>query len=391
MKKAYLFFLIAAFSVFALTGCKKEEAKVEEAPAISEEELKMAEVKLPEPVEANDKFVLNLEDFKATNSAVKAEAHKKYLNDAMTFLPVPKPAQQGSQTAVVVSNLCKLYPVDSVSTDEEAEKLKDGVPIPIGTVLNISGDTIKATDKEEYYQGLFNFEENYNWFYKTEYEGQKGIVFGADLFFRETETNNIIGLLYKSNGHFDKFYPICGYTPISPEIQTALHTNRIALQEVSRYEYGLGSDRPDDMLSLYMEHATKNPFGWKYSSMGSNLTPLFITTDLFAHSQHLIFDAMLQHVEETFFIDKLISVCDSYIAKLNELHASAVDTAENIGAKSTDSVTLNSIVISSSETIEKAILYFQTARALLELAPPIKEKTNSYRDDEEEEPKVDAA
>ena len=391
MKKAYSLFLIAAFSVLALTGCKKEEAKVEEPPAIAEEELTLAEVKLPEPVETNEIPALNLEDFKAANSAVKAEAHKKYLNDAMTFLPVPKPVQQGSTTATVVSSKCKLYPVDSVSTDEEAKNLKDGVPIPIGTVLNISDDKIKATGKEEYYDGLFYFENNHNWFYKTEYEGQKGIVFGADLFFRDTDTNNIIGLLYKSQGHFDKFYPICGYTPISPELQAALHSSRIALQEVSKDEYWLSTDKPDDMLSLYMNHTKSNPFGWNYSSMGSSLTPLFITTDLFAHSQHLIFDAMLQHVEETFFIDKLISVCDSYLAKLNELHSSAVDTAENIGAKSTDGVTLNSIVISSSETIEKAILYFQTARALLELAPPIKEKTNSYRDDEEEEPKVDAA
>ncbi|MBO6101356.1 MAG: hypothetical protein J6P07_08530, partial [Spirochaetaceae bacterium] len=71
------------------------------------------------------------------------------------------------------------------------------MPIPIGTVLNISGEKICATGKEEHYNGLFYFEDNYNWFYKTEYEGQKGIVFGADLLFKDTDQNNIIGLLYK--------------------------------------------------------------------------------------------------------------------------------------------------------------------------------------------------
>ena len=385
MKKVYLLFLVSAFSVLALTSCKKSEATVEETPAISAEELSIADEKLPEPIAANEisalnrgEFELNLEDFKASNSAVKAEAHKKYLNDEMTFLPVPKPAQQSTKTAVVVSSLCKLYPVDSVSTDAEAEKLKDGVPIPIGTVLNISGEKICATGKEDYYNGLFSFEHNYNWFYKTEYEGQKGIVFGADLLFKDTDQNNIIGLLYKSKGHFDKFYPICGYTPVAQKIQTELHASRIALQEVSKDEYWLLAEKPDDMLSLYMNHLNDTPFGWDYSSMGSNLTPVFITTDLFAHSQHLIFDAMLQHVEETFFIDKLISICDTYLAKLNEMRASVAGTAESSAA------------ISPSETIEKAVLYFQTARALLELAPPETSNANTWRDDYEE-PKIDEA
>ncbi len=386
MKKVYLLFLVSAFSVLALTGCKKSEAKTEETPAISEEELSIADAKLPEPVAADDisapnreEFQLNLKDFKAANSAVKAEAHKKYLNDEMTFLPVPKPAQQSTKTAVVVSSKCKLYPIDSVSTDEEAEKLKDGVPISIGTVLNISGEKICATSKEEHYNGLFYFEDNYNWFYKTEYEGQKGIVFGADLLFKDTDQNNIIGLLYKSKGHFDKFYPICGYSPVAQKIQVELHASRIALQEVSKDEYWLNTERPDDMLSLYMNHLNDTPFGWDYSSMGSNLTPIFITTDLFAHSQHLIFDAMLQHVEETFFIGKLISICDTYLAKLNEMRASVADTAEN------------SADISPSETIEKAVLYFQTARALLELAPPETSNANTWRDDEAEKPKIDEA
>ena len=393
MKKTYLFLLIAALAMTVFTGCKKENAKTEEAPSISSEELSMAEVKLPEPVAELETSGFTLDDFKANKDGVKAEAHKKYLTDTLSFLPVPKPVQQSSSTAVVVSNKCKLYPVQNISTDKEAENLKDGIEIPIGTVLNISSaenDIIRATDKENWYNGLFKFENNWNWFYKTEYEGQKGMVFGADLFFGNTDRNNILSLLYKSNGRFDNFYPICGYDTLSPELQTSLHSNRIALQEVAKDEYGLSADKPDDMLSLYMNHTKNNPFGWAYSSMGSGLTPLFITTDLFAHSQHRIFDAMLQHVEETVFIDKLISVCDSYIAKLNEMRDSTIDSAENISKKSTDKVTINDIVISSGETVEKAILYFQTARALLELAPPIVEKKNYYGEGENE-PEVNQA
>ena len=44
MKKTCLFLLIAAAAMTAFTGCKKENAKTEEAPSISTEELEMAEV-----------------------------------------------------------------------------------------------------------------------------------------------------------------------------------------------------------------------------------------------------------------------------------------------------------------------------------------------------------
>lgn len=389
MKHLCLLIILVICAGFMLTGCNKKTEQPEPTVQISEEELKMVEIKLPEAVETTGSNDLNLEDFKANKDGIKAQAHTKYLNDSLTFLPVPSPMNQGKQTALVASNSCMLYPVQELKSNKDAENLKDGTPIPIGTVLNISGERINSTENPEWYNGLFEYDGNYNWFYKTEYEGQKGIVYGADLFLGDTDRNNILSLLYKSKGRFDKFYPICGYTQIAPEIQTTLHTNRIALQEVAKDEYSLYLDRPDDMISLYLNHENRTPFGWKYSSMGSNLTPMFITTDLFAHSQHLIFDQMLQHVEETVFIDKLEKVCDSYIEKLSEMHTQTADTAENIGQKNTDDITINSIVISNSETIEKALLYFQVARALLDLAPPVAEENSSYRDEENTEPAVD--
>lgn len=390
MKHLCFSIILVICTVFLLTGCNKKTEKTETAVQISEEELKMVEVKLPEAVETANSSDLNLEDFKANKDGVKAQAHTKYLNDSLTFLPVPAPMNQANKTALVTSNKCMLFPVQAISTDEETVHLKDGTPIPIGTVLPIFSEPIRETTKESYYNGLFEYDDCYNWFYKTEYEGQKGIVYGADLFLGDTDLNNILSLLYKSKGRFDKFYPICGYTQLAPEVQTTLHTNRIALQEVAKDEYYLYLDKPDDMISLYLNHENRTPFGWQYSSMGSNLTPMFITTDLFAHSQHLIFDQMLQHVEETVFIGKLEKVCDSYIEKLSELHAQTADTAENIGQKNTDDITINSIVISNGETIEKALLYFQVARALLDLAPPIVEEKNSYRE-EETEPTVNKA
>lgn len=88
MKKTYLFLLVAAAAITVLTGCKKENAKTEEAPSISSEELSMAEVKLPEPVAEVETSGFTLEDFKANKDGVKAEAHKKYLTDTLSFLPV---------------------------------------------------------------------------------------------------------------------------------------------------------------------------------------------------------------------------------------------------------------------------------------------------------------
>ena len=64
MKKTYLFLLIAALAMTVFTGCKKENAKTEEAPSISSEELSMAEVKLPEPVAELETSGFTLDDFK---------------------------------------------------------------------------------------------------------------------------------------------------------------------------------------------------------------------------------------------------------------------------------------------------------------------------------------
>ena len=85
MRKTYLLLLAAVAAITVFTGCKKENAKTEEPPSISNEELAMAEVKLPEPVAEVETSGFTLDDFKANKDGVKAEAHKKYLTDALSL------------------------------------------------------------------------------------------------------------------------------------------------------------------------------------------------------------------------------------------------------------------------------------------------------------------
>ncbi|MDE5776795.1 MAG: DUF3160 domain-containing protein, partial [Treponemataceae bacterium] len=147
----------------------------------------------------------------------------------------------------------------------------------------------------------------------------------------------------EDTAYFEKFYPFCGYEYFTVKIANSLKENRIALQNVSKYEYWLELDNPDDMIALYKNHR-KRPFGYR---MGGNLVPLFITTDLFAHSQHLLFDRLLQHVEQEVFSPRLALLVEKFREKISN------DLQE----------------YPSNETANIAEKYFSVASAILKLTP----------------------
>jgi len=73
--------------------------------------------------------------------------------------------------------------------------------------------------------------------------------------------------------------------------QTArLAAEYLFLEKVGMKEYQLNIEKPDDLISLYIDAAD------------SNLNPILITTDLVAHIWHLLFDRALQNIEETYFL-----------------------------------------------------------------------------------------
>ncbi len=276
------------------------------------------------------------------------EAHRKYLAQPLEFAPLPDQDIPTGSTAVVGSRVCALYPDATIESASDLATLPAGTPIPFGTIIPISGGRIADPDDTEH-SGTFQFQNNWNWFYRTTYKGQEGLVFGADLFGLEdtNEENRISARLYQTGGRYDAFHPIVGYRELPQPIVDRLEKEKLAFQSVGMNEYELSGYRnflmPDDMLALYYKHdIASHPRDW------NRKMPIFVTTDLVAHAQHLMFDRTLQFLEEAMFMPRLEALIDAFLSDL-------AARAPRAGAY--------------RETHDKAVLYFQVAKALVELAP----------------------
>jgi len=259
-------------------------------------------------------------------------AHREHLNDPLAFKNLPDGGVPDGPTAVIGSDVCFFYPVTSISSVNDVKKLPKGEALPLGTIIPL-GAKVQASDSEK--DGMFDFQENLNFFYKTSWGGKNGIVFGSDLYGMGSSNtdNRVNALLYKGNGHFDNFYPVTGYDEINAGTLKNLETNGLAFQEVKSSEYYLSLEMPDDMISLYMKKK-------------GSVTPVFVTTDLAAHANHLVFDRMFQYVEEEFFFPQLLALTDQYITLVEQKKGTIPE-----------------------EVYTTSLLYFQTAKALLALAP----------------------
>ena len=287
------------------------------------------------------------EDFKdkeLSTSAFHTDAHKEFLDDPMEFKEVPTQNITEGQTAVVASKVCKFYPEEAFNIEGKTASLNEnieelGEDVPFGTIIKIGEKLLNKNPVNDYSQQMFNFQDNWNWFYPAEWEGRKGYVFGSDLYgFRDTiENNRISAMLYQTGGVFDSFYPISGYTPLEKNVLESLENNRLAMQKVLPAKY-VGSD---DMIDCYNN--------LKYNKS----IPIFITTDLAAHSQHLIFDRMLQYTEEEYFLPQMLELTNGFIEALS----ARTDAPEQIR--------------------EQAIQYFQVPKAIIESSPE-KVKTDNW-------------
>ncbi|MDR0464901.1 MAG: DUF3160 domain-containing protein [Treponema sp.] len=291
---------------------------------------------------------INLININNMQTSIDVSAHSKYLRDPLRFFDLPDGGVPQGRTAVVGSDVCLFYPVESISSDDELILLPEGEPVPFAAIIPL-GEELKNSFA---YKGWFSFQDNFNYFYKTLWNGKAGIVFGADLYGigKSNSDNRINALLYKNNGYFENFYQYCGYDRIREDIAAELEKNGIAFQSVRPGEYSLSLERPDDMISLYM--------GLPDRSAAS----IFVTTDLAAHVNHLIFDRLLQYLEEEYFFPQLSALTDEYIKTIEQMRGQI-----------------------PQEIFNASLLYFQTAQALLALAPDkIEEqgylKTIEYRD-----------
>ena len=297
-----------------------------------------------------------------SNSSFHTDAHSQFLQDPMKFTEVPTQGITEGKTAVVASDFCKLYPDEafdfssnifeidtnfnsnnnsSVTADIKENIYQTGTSIPFGKLIKIGRKMLNNTPLNQYTHEMFEFQYNWNWFYETEYDGKRGWVFGADLYgVNDTiEHNRISAELYNSDGKFQEFYPNTGYIPLEASVTTCLENNRLALQKTLPPDY----ISTDDMIDKYSQ------LTWRAKGI-----PIFITTDLAAHSQHLIFDRIIQHTEEFYFLPRLVAFTDLFIEAIQKRN----DVPENIK--------------------NKALQYFEVPKMIMETGAERIEPENWY-------------
>ena len=364
MKKSILLFAAIAF----IFGCSKKEElspdnQIEQTEQIEQVEQTAQDEQYSFPrnkIFIDEKKFINKDIDKIDLSGYLSQfrkdaqnsAHSVYLNDEVEFSNLPTPPDF-EKTLVAGNDLCVLFNKVPKNENEFDSLKRAGIKIPKGALLKCTGEKIGSGDGE--YDRFFHFEENFNYFYPVEYERKAGFVFGADVCGQEDNfTNdqmNLLSFLYQhatdeNIAYFENFYPFCGYEYFNAQIANSLKENRIVLQNVSQNEYDLDINHPDDMIALYQKHG-----GVPFSRMGRNIVPIFVTTDLFAHSQHLLFDRLLQHVEQEVFSPRLILLTEKFREKISE------DLQK----------------YPSNETANIAEKYFAVASAILKLTPNVED------------------
>ena len=328
--------LVLAFSAtLTLSGCSKKTGKDgQSGSSASSSANGQASGKEAENSPSAEELSPN-----AILAASAVNAHKDYLSDQMVFAKLPSQGITDGDTAVVASKVCRLYPADAFELSENGASIKNpaemtGPEVPFASIVKLTGNRLENTNRE--YEGLFLFQDNYNYFYPVEYKGQEGYIFGADLYgssyglYTNLEENKITAELYRTDGAPKEFYPYTGYIRLSDATTGSLEKNKLAIQQTAPMDY----PSPDDMISLYssLKNEGKRP-------------TIFVTTDLAAHAQHLIFDRLLQFTEETYFLPRLTQLTDNFIA--------ALESAQG----------------APEEAKALAIKYFQVPKALLAMVP----------------------
>lgn len=339
--------VVAVLAASLLVSCSKKEASV--VASVLENEVQIGEV-IDEASAEIPQTQVSLSDEKSSTLNVfssglpQTNSHQKYLEDELVFKPFDLQGNSLSDvTYLVGSDLCKLYPCDAFTeAGDGAYKMgilegRELADIPFGTILKAAGGNKRYADASSKYKEGFHFQDNVNYFYEVEYKGQKGVVFGADLVTStkysdyvssSTHTNMIYSELLLKNNKYDEFRPVIGLEDLSTPVLSNLENDKLVIQHTSIKYLGA-----DELINLYQ------------SLLGKYFLPIFITTDLVSHSQHLVFDRMLQSTEQHVFSPRLLSLCNSFI----ETMKNDTDVPENVK--------------------DLAIKYFQVPQLLLRTTP----------------------
>lgn len=326
LKSRYLFrftgFIVSVFLAIFILGCADGET-----------------ASIPEQ-NTEAEIIVTEEKTSEVDSAEPApEIPGDYLEVPLVFSSLPAVDISSEESALVASDKAIFWPGLETMTTEDLDNLGEGIPIPMGTVLPLNG---KIVNKNAEWHDLFEFQGGWNWFYPTVVDGVEGLTWGADLkgFNLSDDELTLLTWLYKRPEKSEIFTVQNGNREIPPAIQSHLVENRIAFEAVNSNEYRLNMYYPDDLIALYQR------------AVRDRAQTVFLSTDLYIHSLHLVFDRYLTDMEESRFFPKLKDLTESFREKTTALQAADDGNSPRY-----------------SETLALTKTYFDVASLLLAMAP----------------------
>lgn len=271
--------------------------------------------------DTEDDFYFDFEEFNLDFSlpprTIKKPVYKmpaSYLSDEIEFVSLDYDAWQGQEIAVVAKDNVFLYEdiLAKRITDLSMLENKKLALVPKGTVVPL----LKRYSSGNKDKDPFLFNNHYNYWYRTIYNGKQGIIFGAYLLstFSDFKSKSHISLinkayLYRKPQRETKFYDNVGNRRLTEKIKACLSKNKLAFEKVNKNEYILSADSPDDLLALYQEISS------------DETATIYLTCDLLIHCLHLFFDRLLQDLEKKRFLPILAFLVNDYLAELTYLES----------------------------------------------------------------------
>lgn len=293
-------FIVLLFTLIISCSGKKEET------VVIKEKTEEPKVEAPVVEEKEEPIKQELDMELKYSSLLNSEVIKNVdLNEEVEFGKLDDAELESSGFAVVASKQAKLFPIVDLKTNEDLANLEEGVSIPIGTIIPLKGHIERETED---WDNFFNYEKDYNYFYKTTFNGEQGLVWGADLNLKmkNLEDAKKLAYYYYKDTKSENFLPFNGKRDLDKATQNKLIKDRIAFESVSPKEYRLSLDYPDDMVALYKLESKKRE------------NTIFISTDLMVHSVHLVFNNFLQSIEENDMLPKLEILVENYLTEIKK-------------------------------------------------------------------------
>jgi hypothetical protein len=377
--KYFLSFIITMAAVLFFTCSSDQEQRSSSLGLMADDpETEKLEASLIGDVEIDSEKIedllsqLSSVDFKLPQRSIKKPTYNisaSYLDDELVFKSLDYTAWQGKHIAVVGKDNVYLYEdiIAKGSTDFSGLDGKRITEIPKGTIVPLEK---KYTSTKSEYNDMYTFNSMDNYWFSTTYQGKKGMIFGAylaglDRWGEYTDTGDVVrtGYYYTKPEKEITFYDHVGNRLLGHAIKNCLVQDKLAFEKVKQNEYHLSIDNPDDLIALYKNLAN------------DETSTIFITSDILMHSLHLLFDRMLEYVEQERFLPILASVIDDYLKELKALK-------QNTSAS-------HKVMMKS---IERMQYYFQVAEGLVKvgmLAKQIKAKEEPKPWEDEKKPNID--